>query len=145
MVEDKGDAALDTLRSFFIEMHQWEAVFYAQLRLLLESDAPQSRVDAVQSQARIALVDIYNKYGITGKKNRNRIEGLNLSDPPTYEIAPDIVERMMVDAKNVAYVVDKSTGLEGRYRYTLKNIKNQWVTVRREFLDHEQKWRIFSF
>lgn len=79
-------SSVNALCNFFREMYLWEQTFYSQLRPLLESDAPQNNIDAVQQKAKATLADIYVEFGITGTRNRNRLEGLDLSDPPTYEV-----------------------------------------------------------
>ena len=126
-------------------MHQWEVKYYSRLRPLLESDAPQGEVDAVQEAAKKALVGIYDKFGIVGKKNRNRVAGLALSDPPTYEGVPYIQEQTESGDNSAIYLVKKLIGLQGQYRYTLKKQGGSWILAKREFLDHDQKWRSFGF
>ena len=138
-------SSIDTLKNFYSEIHEWETVFYSRLRPLLESDAPQAEVDAVQEEARKALEEIYNKFGIAGKKNRNRVDGLTLSDPPTYEGVPNIQEQVESSDNIAIYLVKKLIGLQGQYRYTLKKQGENWILAKREFLDHEQKWRPFAF
>lgn len=141
----ENSSSIDVLKDFFGEMHRWESKYYSKLRPLLESDAPQDDVDAVQEEAKNVLASIYDRFGIIGKKNRNRIDGLSLSDPPAYESAPNILEKAENDDGTAIYTVKKLFGLQGQYRYTVKKRGDNWILAKREFLDHEQKWRPFAF
>jgi hypothetical protein len=136
---------LEFIKKFFSEMHEWETHFYPKIRTLLETDAAQSDVASMQDKARKTLTEIYDRFGITGKKNRNRIDGLSLSDPPTYENAPAVKEQVENDDHSVTFLVTKNIGPQGLYKYTLKRKSGQWILAKREFLDHEDKWHSFAF
>lgn len=139
-----NNAPIDVLRNFFFEMNQWESTFAPKVISLIENDAPQSEIDSTKAEAKKILIDIFDKFNITGKKNRNRIDGINFSYPPTYEENPRITDQV-AENKIAIYFVQKQFGMKGQYKYTLKNKNEQWTLTKREFLDHEKKWRPFSF
>jgi hypothetical protein len=63
-----NNAPIDVLRNFFFEMNQWESTFAPKVISLIENDAPQSEIDSTKAEAKKILIDIFDKFNITGKK-----------------------------------------------------------------------------
>ena len=126
-------------------MNEWDKKFHPKIDYLINSNSKHHVIEAMQQEARNALVDIFDRFGVAGKKNSNRIEGLGLEDPPNYDAIPNVTEVDESGGSKVIYLVEKITGLGGNYKYTLICKNNRWILSKREFFNHDGRWVPFSF
>ncbi|GKW22373.1 MULTISPECIES: NTF2 fold immunity protein [Pectobacterium] len=123
--------AKETLIAFMKDMNNWENSY---------RDAFMANHGVNKEPYLIELNDIFNKWCTVKERKQGRQVSMKVSFPPDYDPENDeIIDENIVKNK-ASIVVQKHTGFENRYRYTLQFKNNEWRIDKKEWLD-DDKWK----
>ncbi len=137
-MDDDFELARKALKSFMLEMNQWEKGFYKQKRGALEGGHDVSEID---KNARKDLSGILEKWAFQGKTNQGRLIDLGCSDPPTYDPETDVEDSVESAGGEVVFTIHKTTGMLTVFRFTMKNKAEEWRIKKKEFLNFKDEWQ----
>ncbi|QVN19994.1 NTF2 fold immunity protein [Burkholderia pyrrocinia] len=135
---DNFEEARSALRSFVLEMKQWERNFYRQKRGDLEGGLD---VTAIDDRAREDLSGILEKWAFQDKTNRGRLIDLGCSDPPTYDPETDVEDNVEENGDELIFTIHQTVGLLTLFRFTMKNKDGEWKIKKKEFFNYKDKWQ----
>lgn len=123
--------AKETLVAFMKDMNDWENSY----RNAFMAD------HSVNKEPYLAeLNEIFNKWCTVKERKQGRQVSMKVSFPPDYDPENDEIFDEDVVKNKASIVVQKHTGFENKYRYTLKFKNNEWRIDKKEWLD-DDKWK----
>lgn len=137
-MSDDFEQARKALRSFMLEMNQWEKGFYKRKRDALEGGRDVSDID---NNARKDLLNILDKWAFQDKTNQGRLIDLGCSDPPTYDPETDVEDSVESAGGEVVFTIHQTAGMLTIFRLTMKNKAGEWRIKKKEFLNFKDKWQ----
>ncbi|WP_159068959.1 NTF2 fold immunity protein [Burkholderia metallica] len=132
------EQARSALRSFMLEMNEWEKDFYKKKRSALESGGDVSEID---DRARKDLSAILEKWAFQEKTNQGRLIDLGCSDPPTYDPGTDVEDSVESTDGEVVFTIRQTLGMLTLSRFTMKEKAGKWMVKKKEFLNFKDKWQ----
>ena len=138
MMNDNVEQARAALRSFMLEMNQWEKDFYEKKHSALKSGGDVSGID---DRARKDLSAILEKWAFQEKTNQGRLIDLGCSDPPTYDPETDVEDSVESTDGEVVFTIRQTLGMLTISRFTMKEKAGKWMVKKKEFLNFNDKWQ----
>jgi len=138
MMNDNIEKARTALRSFMLEINQWEKDFYKKKRSALEIGGDVSEID---DRARKELSAILEKWAFQEKTNQGRLIDLGCSDPPTYDPETDVEDSVESNDGEVVFTIRQTVGMLTISRFTMKEKAGKWMVKKKEFLNFKDKWQ----
>ena len=123
--------ARDTLIAFMSDMNEWENKY----RTAFMADHSVNKEPYLQE-----LNEIFEKWCTTKERKNGRQTSMKVSFPPDYDPVGDEVTDEAVMKNKAYFIVQKHTGLENKYRYTLHYKNNEWRVDKKEWFD-DVKWK----
>lgn len=118
------EQARTELRSFMLEMNQWEKDFYKKKHSALENGGDVSEIDG---RARKDLSAILEKWAFQEKTNQGRLIDLGCSDPPTYDPETDVEDSVESTDGEVVFTIRQTLGMLTISRFTMKEKAGKWM------------------
>ena len=137
-MDDNVEQARAALRSFMLEMNQWEKDFYEKKHSALKSGGDVSGIDV---RARKDLSAILEKWAFQEKTNQGRLIDLGCSDPPTYDPETDVEDSVESADGEVIFTIRQTSGMLTISRFTMKEMAGKWMVKKKEFLNFKDKWQ----
>ena len=137
-MDDNVEQARAALRSFMLEMNQWEKDFYEKKHSALKSGGDVSGIDV---RARKDLSAILEKWAFQEKTNQGRLIDLGCSDPPTYDPETDVEDSVESADGEVIFTIRQTSGMLTISRFTMKEMAGKWMVKKKEFLNYKDKWQ----
>ncbi|MDF0505704.1 NTF2 fold immunity protein [Burkholderia cenocepacia] len=137
-MSDDFEQARTALRSFMLEMNQWEKDFYKKKHCALESGGDVSEIDG---PARKDLSAILEKWAFREKTNQGRLIDLGCSNPPTCDPETDVEDSVESIDGEVVFTIRQALGMLTISRFTMKEKTGKWMVKKKEFLNSKDKWQ----
>ena len=125
-MSDDFEQARTALRSFMLEMNQWEKDFYKKKHCALESGGDVSDLE---------------KWAFREKTNQGRLIDLGCSNPPTYDPETDVEDSVESIGGGVVVTIRQALGMLTISRFTMKEKTGKWMVKKKEFLNYKDKWQ----
>jgi hypothetical protein len=145
MNEENIKSAINTLINFMQEMNRWEIGAFAQYFDSIENNADESASTVAEKNILRDLIIIFDKYLISGVKNRNRIAALSPADPPDYDCNYEIIINAIEEKKSIVIETKQDRGLKSKFRYTVSVKKGTFILTKKELYEANGKWSAIGF
>lgn len=131
----------DAQRAFiaFVDaMHAWETRHYSIIMPLMEQG--NAAMDEM-AQAKIELAKLFEEHLEPGSGDRRRLDGLGISEPPTYDSKRDDITVESTKPSQVVLAYQQNAEPRSKFRFTVKHTHGKWLVHKGEIFDNgRNKW-----
>lgn len=138
MQKSSTEAAKKAFIAFIDAMHAWETRHYAIIMpLMLEGDAAMDEM----KRAKLELAQLFEEHLKPGSGDRRRLDGLGISEPPTYDSKRDDITIESSTPSEVVLGYKQNAEPKSTFRFTIKRAQDKWLVHKGKIFDDErQKW-----